>query len=185
MLLEMGRFFGRPLVTGLARVDGIPIGVMANDSRFGAGSIDADAAEKMTRFVDLCDTFYLPVVNFVDNPGFMVGVEAEKRGTIRKGVRALTAVFQASTPWCSFIVRKAFGVAGAGHSDHTPAARADAIEMSEHIGHSQQASLRRGGIGAEHQEVVGAVEIGDGDAPHPAIHQRADEILRPLVDGAG
>ena len=73
----------------------------------------------MTRFVDLCDTFRLPVVNFVDNPGFLVGIEAEKRGTIRKGVRALAAVYQATTPWCSVIVRKAFGVAGAGHSNHT------------------------------------------------------------------
>jgi acetyl-CoA carboxylase carboxyltransferase component len=114
---EMGRYFGRPLVTGLARIDGVPVGIMANDPRFAAGSIDADAGEKMTRFVDLCDTFWLPVVNFVDNPGFLVGIEAEKRGTIRKGVRALTAVYQATVPWCSIIVRKVFGVAGGGHSN--------------------------------------------------------------------
>ena len=116
---EMGRYFGRPLITGLARLDGIPVGVMANDPKHAAGSIDADAGEKMQRFVDLCDTFHLPVVNFVDNPGFLVGTEAEKRGTIRKGVRALAAVFQATVPWCSIIVRKAYGVAGAGHSNHT------------------------------------------------------------------
>jgi acetyl-CoA carboxylase carboxyltransferase component len=115
---EMGRYYGSSLITGLARVDGIPLGVMANDPAFMAGAIDAAAAEKMTRFVDLCDTFHLPVVNFVDNPGFLVGVEAEKQGTIRKGVRALAAVYQATTPWCSIIVRKAFGVAGAGHSNH-------------------------------------------------------------------
>ena len=116
---EMARHFGPSLRTGLARIDGVPIGVMANDSRFLAGSIDASAAEKMTRFVDLCDTFRLPVVNFVDNPGFLIGTEAEKQGTIRKGVRALAAVYQATTPWCSIIVRKAYGVAGAGHSNHT------------------------------------------------------------------
>lgn len=118
-LFETGRYHGRPLVTALARLDGVPVGVMANDPRQLAGSIDADAAEKMTRFVDLCDTFRLPVVNFVDNPGFLVGVEAERRGTIRKGVRALAAVYQASVPWCSVIVRKVFGVAGAGHGNHT------------------------------------------------------------------
>jgi propionyl-CoA carboxylase beta chain len=73
----------------------------------------------MTRFVDLADTFRLPVVNFVDNPGFLVGTEAERAGTIRKGVRALAAVFQASVPWCSIILRKVYGVAGAGHSNHT------------------------------------------------------------------
>ena len=114
---EIGRFFGPSLVTGLARLDGIPVGLMANDPSFMAGSIDANASEKMTRFVDLCDTFRLPVVNFVDNPGFFVGVDAEKQGTIRKGVRALSAVYQATTPWCSIIVRKAFGVAGAGHTN--------------------------------------------------------------------
>jgi acetyl-CoA carboxylase carboxyltransferase component len=92
---------------------------MANDPAFLAGSIDAAAAEKMMRFVDLCDTFRLPVVNFVDNPGFLIGIDAEKQGTIRKGVRALAAVYQATTPWCSIIVRKAYGVAGAGHSNHT------------------------------------------------------------------
>jgi acetyl-CoA carboxylase carboxyltransferase component len=116
---EMGRHFGKPLATGLARLDGIPVGVLANDNRQLAGAIDADAAEKMTRFVDLCDTFRLPVVNFVDNPGFLVGTEAERRGTIRKGVRAISAVFQASVPWCSILLRKVYGVAGAGHSDHT------------------------------------------------------------------
>lgn len=116
---EIGKYFGRPLITGLARLDGISVGVMANDPRFMAGSIDANAGEKMTRFIDLCDTFRIPIVNFVDNPGFLVGTEAEKAGTIRKGVRALAAVYQATTPWCSVIIRKAFGVAGAGHSNHS------------------------------------------------------------------
>ena len=116
---EIARYYGPALITGLARLDGVPVGVMANDPTVMAGSIDAAAAEKMTRFVDLCDTFRLPVVNFVDNPGFLVGVEGERQGTIRKGVRALAAVYQATTPWCSIIVRKAFGVAGAGHSNHT------------------------------------------------------------------
>lgn len=116
---EISRYFGPALITGLARLDGVPVGIMANDPAVMAGSIDAAAADKMTRFVDLCDTFRLPVVNFVDNPGFLVGVEAERQGTIRKGVRALAAVYQATTPWCSIIVRKAFGVAGAGHSNHT------------------------------------------------------------------
>jgi acetyl-CoA carboxylase carboxyltransferase component len=117
-VFEMGRWFGRPLVTALARLDGVPVGVLANDPRQLAGSLDADASQKMVRFVDFCDQFHLPVVNFVDNPGFLVGVEAEKRGTVRHGVRALQAVYQARVPWCSVIVRKCFGVAGAGHGAH-------------------------------------------------------------------
>ena len=118
-VFEIGRWFGRPLVTALARLHGVPVGVMANDPKQLAGSIDADAAQKMVRFIDLCDSFRLPVVNFVDNPGFLIGVEAEKRGTIRHGVRALTAVYQATVPWCSIIIRRVFGVAGAGHGNHT------------------------------------------------------------------
>ncbi len=71
----------------------------------------------MTRFVDLAETFHLPVVHFVDNPGFVIGTDAEKAATIRYGARALAAIYQATTPWCSVIVRKVYGVAGAAHQD--------------------------------------------------------------------
>lgn len=117
-VFELARYYGRPLLIALARLDGIPIGVMANDPRQLAGSPDADASQKMARFVDFCDQFHLPVLNFVDNPGFLIGIEAEKRGTVRQGVRALIAVYQARVPWCSVIVRRVFGVAGAGHGQH-------------------------------------------------------------------
>jgi acetyl-CoA carboxylase carboxyltransferase component len=116
---EIGRLYGRPLITGLARLAGRPVGVMANDPREVGGAIDAAAGEKMTRFVDLCDTFHVPVVNFVDNPGFLIGVAAERAGTVRKGARAIFAVYQATVPWCSIIVRRVFGVAGAAHGNHT------------------------------------------------------------------
>jgi acetyl-CoA carboxylase carboxyltransferase component len=65
----------------------------------------------------MCDAFRLPVVNFVDQPGFVIGTEAERAGTMRRGARALAAVHQARTPWCSVLVRKVYGVAGAGHGD--------------------------------------------------------------------
>ncbi len=116
---ETGRYQGRSLVTGLARLGGFPVGVMANDPYFFGGGVSAGAADKMTRFVDLCDTFHLPVVNFVDNPGFVIGVEAERAGTIRRGATAIFAVYQATVPWCSIIVRRVFGVAGAAHGNHT------------------------------------------------------------------
>lgn len=114
-VFEIGKYQGRPLVTALARVNGYPVGVMASDPRQRGGGLDARSSEKMTRFVDLCDTFHLPVINFVDQPGFVIGVEAEKEGTIRAGVRALIAVQQARTPWLSIILRRVYGVAGAGH----------------------------------------------------------------------
>jgi acetyl-CoA carboxylase carboxyltransferase component len=114
-IFEMGRFQGPSLVTAFARLDGWPVGVLANDSHHWGGGLDDRASEKMTRFVDLCDTFHIPVVNFVDQPGFVIGLASEKAGTIRRGVRALFAVQQASVPWVSIILRRVFGVAGAGH----------------------------------------------------------------------
>jgi acetyl-CoA carboxylase carboxyltransferase component len=112
---EMGRGYGRSQITGLARLDGQPVGVWANDTRFYAGAMTADGARKVRRFVDLCDTFHLPVTCFVDEPGFMIGSEAERGGTIRFGTEALFAVVQSTVPWASVIVRKTYGVAAAAH----------------------------------------------------------------------
>jgi acetyl-CoA carboxylase carboxyltransferase component len=116
-LFELGARYGRPLITALARLEGRPVGVLCSDPNHYAGGLNADASEKMTRFVDICDQFRLPVVNFVDQPGFVIGTEAERAGTIRRGTRALCAVYQATVPWVSVIVRKVFGVAGAAHGN--------------------------------------------------------------------
>jgi acetyl-CoA carboxylase carboxyltransferase component len=116
---EIGRTWGRSAVTGLARVDGWPVGVLASDPyQYGAGWT-ADASDKLTRFVDLCNTFHLPVVHLVDQPGFVIGVAGEEASTIRHGARLLSAIYQAKTPWCSIILRRVYGVAGAGHHPHT------------------------------------------------------------------
>jgi acetyl-CoA carboxylase carboxyltransferase component len=114
---EIGRYYGQPLAAGLARLYGYPVGVMASDPQQGGGGLDAAASEKMTRFIDLCDTFHLPVVNFVDQPGFLIGTRAERAGTARYGARAMAAVYQATTPWVSIILRRVFGVAGAAHGN--------------------------------------------------------------------
>jgi acetyl-CoA carboxylase carboxyltransferase component len=116
---EISPYFGPSLITGFARLDGYPVGVMANDPYSIGGSLDGPASDKMVKFVDLCDTFHLPIVNFVDQPGFLIGREAEMAGTIRRGVRALYAVFQSVTPWVAIMVRRCFGVAGAGHGTTT------------------------------------------------------------------
>ena len=117
--LEIGRHYGRSIVTGLARLDGWPVAVMASDTYFYGGGWTANSSIKVTRFCDLAETFHLPVVHMVDNPGFYIGVAAEKAATIRHGCRALAALYQATVPWCSIIMRKAFGVAGAGHANAT------------------------------------------------------------------
>ncbi len=112
---EMTPGFGRSQVTGLARLGGRPVGVWANDPRFYAGAMTANAAQKVRRFVDFCDTFHLPIVSLVDEPGFMIGSESERAGTIRHGAAAIFAVQQSSVPIVSVIVRKAYGVAAAAH----------------------------------------------------------------------
>jgi acetyl-CoA carboxylase carboxyltransferase component len=117
--LEIGRRFGRAAITGLARLDGWPVAVLSSDPFVYGGSWGADAGDKVARFVDLADTFHLPVVHLVDNPGFLIGTAAEKQAAIRHGVRALSSIFQAEVPWCSVVLRKVFGVGGGGHSDHT------------------------------------------------------------------
>src|SRR5258705_8692034 len=120
-VVDLGTFFeltpgyGRTQITGLARVAGHPVGVLANDPYIYGGSMTADGAQKLRRFVELCDTFHLPIVSLMDEPGFMIGTEAEKAGTIRYGMEAMFAVNQTSVPWFTVVVRKSFGVA-AGRS---------------------------------------------------------------------
>jgi acetyl-CoA carboxylase carboxyltransferase component len=114
-LFEMTRGYGRGLITALARLDGHPVGVIANDPRFYAGSMDAEGALKMKRFVDLCQTFHLPVVSLVDEPGFMIGSASERAGTIRFGMEAIARVVTTTVPWCTVLVRKAYGVVAAAH----------------------------------------------------------------------
>jgi acetyl-CoA carboxylase carboxyltransferase component len=115
--MELGRHFGGPAVTGLARLNGWPVAMLAGDPYHYGGGWTAAAAQKVTRFVDLADTFGLPVVHLVDNPGFVIGTEAEHAATIRHGAHALAAIYQAKVPWCSVILRKVYGVAGAAHQN--------------------------------------------------------------------
>ncbi|MEP0708394.1 MAG: carboxyl transferase domain-containing protein [Parvibaculum sp.] len=112
---EMTKRFGPSLVTGLARLNGKSVGVIANDCTFYAGAMTAQAAQKLQRFADMCNTFHLPILSFVDEPGFMIGSASEKAATIRHGTAAIASVMQSRVPWASVIVHKVFGVAGAAH----------------------------------------------------------------------
>src|SRR5260370_5220707 len=112
---EIGKQWGRSVVTGLARLDGWPVAVLASDPFVHCRRWTADASHKVIRFVDFAETFHLPVVHFVDIPGFVIGVAGEKAGTIRHGASALAAIYQSKAPWCSILMRKSFGVAGAAH----------------------------------------------------------------------
>lgn len=114
-VLELGRLHAPGTVTALARLGGRPVAVLASDPRFYGGGMTADGADKQARFVDLADTFRLPVVHLVDQPGFVIGSASEAAAVVRHGARALSAVEQSRVPWASVLVRRCFGVAGAGH----------------------------------------------------------------------
>lgn len=112
---EMGQMFGRSIITGFARLSGRPVALMASDPYHYGGAWTAETCQKIVRFVDMAQTFHLPVVYLCDCPGFMIGLQAEQTATIRQGVRAMAALNQTDVPWCTIIVRNCFGVAGAAH----------------------------------------------------------------------
>jgi acetyl-CoA carboxylase carboxyltransferase component len=112
---EMAALYGRAVITGFARLDGWPVALMASDPFVYGGAWTADTCQKVERFVDTAQTFHLPIVYLVDCPGFLIGLEAEKTGTIKQGVRVMSAIWQTSVPWCAVIIRNVFGVAGAAH----------------------------------------------------------------------
>ncbi|HUV43829.1 MAG TPA: carboxyl transferase domain-containing protein [Dehalococcoidales bacterium] len=113
---EIAPYYGQSRITGLARVNGYPVGVMINDPRHLGGSLDVTAGDKIIRFMLMCNTFHLPMVYFADEPGFMVGLEEEKRGIIRAGARMVLATRETRMPWITFITRQLFGVAGGCHA---------------------------------------------------------------------
>jgi acetyl-CoA carboxylase carboxyltransferase component len=113
--LELAPKFGRGQIIGLARLNGLPVGVIANDCRHYAGAMTAQGSQKAKRLMELCETFHLPLINFLDEPGFMLGPDAEQAGTIRYGMSAVAAAAQSSVPWATIAVHKSFGVASAAH----------------------------------------------------------------------
>ena len=170
---EMGALFGRPIITGFARMDGWPIALMASDPFFSGGAWTTDACEKLIRFVDMAQTFHLPIVYLADCPGFAVGLEAEKTRTIRAGVRAMAAISQTTVPWCSIIVRNAFGIAGGAHR---PAGR---YSMRYAWLSGAWGSLPlAGGIEAAYRAELDAAE--DPEAKLAEIEERLNRLRSPF-----
>lgn len=111
------------LVTALARIDGLAVGIVANQSTYLAGAITADASTKAADFLDLCERWRLPVVSLVDTPGFMVGPEAERTGLVREASRMVTAGARLTTPLVGVVLRRGYGLgaqAMLGGSTHRP-----------------------------------------------------------------
>lgn len=112
---EIGRDWGTSIIGGFARLDGVPIALYAEDPRIYGGGWTADACRKLIRLVDLAAMFKLPIVHLEDCPGFVIGKTSEEEATIRYGSTALVALRQAGVPYCTVVIRKAFGVAGASN----------------------------------------------------------------------
>ena len=111
-LFVIAPHYGRSRVTALARFDGYPVGLMANDPRHGGGSTDVASGSKVMRLIQLCDTFHLPLVSFADEPGFMVGLESERQGIERAGARLVCVTCDSQMPWLTIVIRRLYGVAG-------------------------------------------------------------------------
>ncbi|MEP7019706.1 MAG: acyl-CoA carboxylase subunit beta [Pseudonocardiales bacterium] len=106
---EVKPLFAAELVTGFGRIDGHPVGIVANNSAVRGGVLFVDSADKAARFIWLCDAFNVPLLYLADVPGFMIGSEVERQGIIRHGAKMITAVAEATVPQISVIVRKAYG----------------------------------------------------------------------------
>ena len=106
---EIKRLFAGEILTGLARIDGQPVGILANQPKVKGGVLFVDSADKAARFIWLCDAFGIPLVFLADVPGFMIGKQVERQGIIRAGAKMISAVAEATVPRVSAIVRKAYG----------------------------------------------------------------------------
>ncbi|MFC1885464.1 acyl-CoA carboxylase subunit beta [Thermodesulfobacteriota bacterium] len=108
---EMRKGYGKSLITGFARMDGYVVGIVASNPNLMGGAVPGPAARKMARFVDLCNFFNIPVMLLVDVPGFDIGIDSEKQGTMRCGMHAVMAGAEANVPKVQINLRKAYGVA--------------------------------------------------------------------------
>jgi acetyl-CoA carboxylase carboxyltransferase component len=172
-VFEVGRRFGRPLIAALARLDGRPVGVLASDPKVYGGGLTGDASDKLVRFVDTCDQFRLPVCNLVDQPGFVVGTAAERANTMRRGTRAYVAVYQATVPWVSVIVRKSYGIAGSAMGN------ASKLNLRYAWPSGQWGSLPiAGGLEAAYRRELEAAD--DPAAKRAEIQARLDAVQSPF-----
>jgi acetyl-CoA carboxylase carboxyltransferase component len=170
---EIGKAWGKSVITGLAQLNGWPVAVLASDPYHYGGAWTADASRKAVRMVDLAQTFQLPVVHIVDIPGFLIGKEAEASGVMRFGTQALAAVRSSTVPWCAIVVRKAFGMAALSQRNGSPAFLRYAWPSA------QWGSLPiAGGVDAAYRAVIEAAP--DPAAKRAEIEAKLEALQSPL-----
>ncbi len=170
---EIGRDWGTSIIAGLARLDGVPVAVYAEDPRIYGGGWTNDACRKLIRLADLASLFKLPLIHFEDCPGFVIGKTSEEEGTIRTGSIALVALRQLAVPYCTVLVRKAFGVAGA--SNRAPGTTSMRMAWPS----ADWGSLPlEGGLEVAYRADLEA--SGDPDGLHAEITERLNRLRSPL-----
>ncbi len=108
--IELRRVYARPVITGFMRLEGKPVGIIANDCQQLGGAVDAESSEKAARFLQLCDAFELPVVSLTDTPGFMVGPDSEKQAAVRRMSSLFVAAASITVPIVGIFLRKGYGL---------------------------------------------------------------------------
>jgi len=170
---EIAPYYGRARITGLALVDGHPVGIMANNPLVLGGATDVAAGSKALRLVQLCDTFHLPLVDLADEPGLMVGPDSELAGIERVGARLVCAVVDSRMPWITFVVRRLYGVGGQTHH------RASGLYRRYAWPSAQWGSMHiAGGASAAYRREIEAAD--DPDAARREIEARLNKVTSPF-----
>ena len=170
---EITPFYGRSRVLGLARLNGYPVGVMINNSNCLGGSMDVAAGTKTIRFLQLCDTFHLPLIYFADEPGFMSSPDQQKLGILRAGAKIVCTTLRTQMPWITIIIRQLYGVAGQCH-DRPGGMFKRVAWPSGHWG-SMHIS---GGVSAAYRRVI--AESEDPAAKQKEIEARLNALASPF-----
>lgn len=174
---EIGPLWGRTAVVGLARLGGKPIGIIANNAEVLSGALDAAGSQKILRHLKFCDVFNLPIVQFVDVPGYAIGTVAEKQATMRWGVELTKTYYTTTVPIFSVIVRKAYGVAGSLMLD----ARDPHMRVGWPSGEWGSLPLD-GGIDVGHSAELRKIEKEHGVDARKARYKELDEEYRRLMN---
>lgn len=191
-VLELRRDFGVGIVTSLARIAGRPVGIVANNPVHLGGAIDADAADKMARFIQLCDAFDLPIVSLCDTPGFMVGPDAEHSAQVRHFARLFVTGASVTVPWMTVVLRKGYGLgaqAMAGGSFHAkdlivswPTGEFGGMGLEGAVRLGFRKELEAAATPAEREELEAkliASAYERGGALSMASHVEIDDVIEP------
>lgn len=170
---EITPHYGRSRIVGLARLNGYPTGVMINNPKRLGGSMDVAAGTKVIRFLQMCDTFHLPMVYFADEPGFMAGPDQQSMGIVRAGAKMLCATLRTQMPWVSIIIRQLYGVAGQCHDRPTGMFK----RVAWPSGHWGSMHIS-GGVSAAYRRVI--AESDDPAAKQAEIEAQLDALSSPF-----